>query len=77
MKIVTTVVLATRIFLALGIGTAMAQSLNPGTREAAYMAGQRQVASKSLKQHAAQAQVRSGSSSVGTVHLPFEPFGDE
>jgi len=48
MKTVTTLILALRILLSLGIGTATAQGLAPGSSDGAYLSGYHQAASQLL-----------------------------
>jgi hypothetical protein len=46
MRTLTTLILAARIFLSLGIGTAMAQGLIPSSGETGYFSTQHQAAAK-------------------------------
>jgi hypothetical protein len=64
MKTLSILILATRIFLSLGIGTAMAQGLTPGSGEGVYLSTHHQVG-PTAGSHGA-GQVRSGSSDTNT-----------
>jgi hypothetical protein len=57
MKAISTLILAVRIFLSLGIGTAMAQGLIPSGGEAAYVSAQHQAAPRTANLRVGQSQL--------------------
>lgn len=70
MRTLTTLILAGRIFLSLGIDTAMAQGLIPGSGEAVYFTTQHQAAAKTTNLGAGQNQSRQTQSG----HIQLDPW---